>query len=166
MTYFPQTIYVDLTDLTTVHADNYKLCCPATLPEGFNLFNCHAPSDEVSSCGDLLQSGVYRVFVAVSAFLILVGNLTSFVCRVIIKGGENKSSFEIIVSSLSVSDFLIGIYSGVTAGTWVRTCGMTSHGETVLCAKLLDSSPCCPQRCGPSFSASLHWIVSWSPVFP
>ena len=115
MTYFPQTIFVDLTDLTTVHADNYKLCCPATLPEGFNLFNCHAPSDEVSSCGDLLQSGVYRVFIAVSASLILVGNLTSFVYRVIIKGGENRSSFGIIVSSLSVSDFLMGIYSGVIA---------------------------------------------------
>ena len=115
MTHFPRTIFVDLNDLTTVHADNYKLCCPATLPDGFNLLNCHAPSDEVSSCGDLLHSGVYRVFVAVSASLILLGNLTSFVYRVFIKRAENRSSFGIIVSNLCISDFLMGLYSSVIA---------------------------------------------------
>ena len=115
MTHFPRTIFFNLTALTTVHADNYKLCCPATLPAGFNLLNCHAPSDEVSSCGDLLQSGAYRVFIAVSASLTLAGNLVSFVYRVFIKRADNRSSFGVIVSSLCVSDFLMGLYSSMIA---------------------------------------------------
>ena len=45
---FPRHVFSRLLQLEVVYSDNYKLCCSATLPQGFNLKNCHAPSDEVS----------------------------------------------------------------------------------------------------------------------
>jgi Leucine-rich repeat (LRR) protein len=36
MTQFPHDVFQGLDELQAVHADNYKLCCPATLPAGYN----------------------------------------------------------------------------------------------------------------------------------
>ncbi|XP_025113531.1 low-density lipoprotein receptor-related protein 2-like [Pomacea canaliculata] len=36
LTHFPKAIFQALDRLESVFADNYKLCCPATLPKGFN----------------------------------------------------------------------------------------------------------------------------------
>nr|KAG5697927.1 hypothetical protein BaRGS_026865 [Batillaria attramentaria] len=48
-------VFNGLDQLDEVYADNYKLCCPATLPAGFNLPQCRAPTDEISSCDALLR---------------------------------------------------------------------------------------------------------------
>ena len=39
---FPNSLLRDLTQLQLVNADNFKLCCQAMLPEGFDARNCHA----------------------------------------------------------------------------------------------------------------------------
>ena len=64
MTHFPRDVFQGLDDLQAVYADNYKLCCDATLPSRFNAQNCHAPSNELSSCEALLRSVTYRVFLS------------------------------------------------------------------------------------------------------
>nr|KAG5685763.1 hypothetical protein BaRGS_004409 [Batillaria attramentaria] len=65
----------------TVHADNYKLCCPAILPAGFNINNCLVPSDVISSCDNLLRSNTHRALLSLYAVLILLGNTASLVVR-------------------------------------------------------------------------------------
>ena len=76
---FPSDLLRSLVSLKVVHADNYKLCCEAMLPENFNLNNCHAEQDLLASCKDLLKSNVYRVFLWLFASLSVVGNVGSCV---------------------------------------------------------------------------------------
>ena len=110
---FPRHIFQGLRRLTELWADNYKLCCPATLPSGFYLMNCHAPSDEVSSCDALLRSNFYRVFLSLFAALALLGNLGSFVYRVFVNTVASNLGFGAFVTHLCVSDFLMGVYLAV-----------------------------------------------------
>ena len=112
-TVFPRDIFSGLLQLKQVYADNYKLCCPVTLPVDFNLHDCHSPVDEISSCDALLRSDVYRVVLAVLATLTLLGNSVSFVYRAFIEQGGRLSGYAIFVLNLCVSDFLMGVYLGV-----------------------------------------------------
>jgi len=109
VTQFPRDVFEGLQDLQAVFADNYKLCCPATLPDAFNLNHCLAPSDEISSCDALLRSDVYRVMLAVFAALALLGNVCSLLYRVVSKVASN-SGFAVFVTHLCVSDLLMGVY--------------------------------------------------------
>ena len=110
---FPKDIFAGLSDLTEVWADNYKLCCPSTLPSDFYLMNCHSPFDEVSSCDALLRSNFYRVFLSIFAVLALLGNLGSFVYRVFVNKVASNLGFGAFVTHLCVSDFLMGLYLAV-----------------------------------------------------
>nr|KAG5710562.1 hypothetical protein BaRGS_013208 [Batillaria attramentaria] len=47
MNIFPDHVFHGMDRLETVYADNYKLCCPAVLPEGVNINKCQAPADDV-----------------------------------------------------------------------------------------------------------------------
>ena len=114
LTHFSRDIFQGLDDLQAVYAENYKLCCPATLPSSFNAQNCHAPSDEVSSCEALLRFVTYRVFLSVFAALSLLGNASSFVYRVFMQRKQRRLSFDVFVVHLCVADFLVGVYLAVT----------------------------------------------------
>ena len=110
LTQIPSDLLLGLGELQSVSADNYKLCCPAMLPAGFSVIHCQAPYDEISSCDDLLRSGVYRALLAIVAAVILLGNLSTFVSRVFIFHGGKHLGFLVFVLNLSVSDFLMGVY--------------------------------------------------------
>ena len=120
VTFFPPDIFSGLKNLRTVYAGNYKLCCSATLPDGFNRLNCRAPADEISSCQNLLQTDLFRVFTAIFSVVALLGNSGSFVYRVFVQkagGGVGYSSF---VTHLSVSDSLMGAYLAIIGvADWV-----------------------------------------------
>ena len=110
MAVIPATIFEGLSALEELYADNYKLCCPSILPSDFDVSNCHAPHDEVSSCEALLRSGLYRVFLALLAALTLCGNAGSFLYRVLMDKTAQKHAFGVLVAHLCVSDFLMGVY--------------------------------------------------------
>ena len=107
---FPRNVLKDLEELRLVYADNYKLCCSAMLPAGFRLSDCHAPSDEISSCDTLLRSDFFRLFLYVFAAMALVGNAGSFVYRVLINRTKCNQGFGVFVTHLCVSDFFMGVY--------------------------------------------------------
>ena len=113
VTLIPGNLFNYLEELHTVLTDNYKLCCPAILPLGFNLNQCRAPTNEISSCDDLLRSGVYRVALSAIVVVALMGNVATFVSRTFIFASNSKSGFAIFVSSLSMSDFLMGVYLAI-----------------------------------------------------
>ena len=113
LTLFDKDIFTDLDDLRFVNVDNYKLCCSKLLPPGFNLANCLSPTDELSSCEALLQSDIYRVALSLLACIVLLGNTSSLVYRTILVPTNSKSSFGLFVTSLCVSDFLMGIYLAI-----------------------------------------------------
>ena len=113
LTRIPRTMFQGLEQLQSVYGDNYKMCCKDILPAGFNLGQCFAPSDEISSCGDLLHSDVYRVILSLIAALSVVGNLASFVLRVLQMQNAKSSGFAILVSHLCVADLSMGVYLAI-----------------------------------------------------
>ena len=110
LTIFPRGVFDGLDDLQAVFADNYKLCCPATLPLRFNPANCKAPSDEISSCQSLLRSDLYRIFLSIFAVSAFVGNLISVFVRLFVTKINQKMGFAVFVANLCISDFLMGLY--------------------------------------------------------
>ena len=109
---FPRDLFNGLKHLEEVYSDNYKLCCSVILPKGINPRNCHAPSDEVSSCDALLRSNFYRILLALFAVSSLLGNLLSFMFRILHKR-SSTSGFCVFVTHLCVSDFLMGVYLAI-----------------------------------------------------
>ena len=109
---FSSDIFQGLEALQRVYADNYKLCCPDTLPIDFNINNCLASSDHLSSCENLLRSNVYRILLAGFGTLSLLGNFASFIYRIVTNAAGN-SGFGVFVTHLCVSDFLMGTYLGI-----------------------------------------------------
>ena len=111
---FPSDLLRGLVSLKVVHADNYKLCCEAMLPEDFDLNKCHAKQDLLASCKDLLRSNVYRVFLWLFASLSVVGNVGSFVARLYLSNkGAGLGSFLIFVTNLAMADFFMGAYLAI-----------------------------------------------------
>ena len=113
MTHIPGDLLAPLAELQLISADNYKLCCPAMLPRHFNLNRCRAPSDEISSCADLLRSRVYCVLLSVVASSALLGNSVSFIIRSVIFKAKASSGFSVFITNLSISDFLMGVFLAI-----------------------------------------------------
>ena len=113
LTHFPRPGFRALVSLQLVRADSFKVCCPGNLPASFDLNNCHAPSDELSSCDSLLRTNTYRVALSVYAALSLVGNTVSFVFRLLGDSRTRRSSFTVFVIHLCIADFFMGIYLAV-----------------------------------------------------
>ena len=111
--FMPKSVFLGLASLRQVLADNYKVCCTATLPKAFAADQCLAPGDEISSCDALLRSDLYRLSLAVFAILATVGNVLSLVLRVFVLKGKQQSGYAVFVIHLCVSDLLMGVYLAV-----------------------------------------------------
>ena len=107
---FPRDVLRGFFHLKILFADNFKLCCPSVLPSAFDLSDCHATPDDVSSCDDLLGSVTYRATVAVLATLAMVGNVVSLALRVCVHSTWRLSSGSVILTHLSVADLGMGLY--------------------------------------------------------
>jgi hypothetical protein len=106
---FPEDVFSNLTRLQRVVTDNYKLCCPDVLPNDFKERNCLAPRNELSSCQDLLRAESYRIFLWLICVCAVTGNVFCLAFRFRRKH-VSKGAFNTFVSSLCVSDFLMGVY--------------------------------------------------------
>ncbi|KAL8579971.1 hypothetical protein ACOMHN_056859 [Nucella lapillus] len=113
LTEFYEHLFKGLPHLETIYTSKYQMCCPTIVPEQFCISNCHSPSDGVSSCAALLRTDGFRAFLVIYTFLALVGNAYSFVYRVFGKGVTAKLGFDIFVTHLCVSDFLMGVYLAI-----------------------------------------------------
>ena len=99
-----------LSKLQTVYADSSKMCCTAALEGNFDMRNCIAPENVVSSCVDLLRSDLYRMALALSSVLTTGGNCVCFIFRAVSSKGKSSQAFGVFVIHLCVSDFLMGVY--------------------------------------------------------
>jgi hypothetical protein len=69
--------------------------------------------DEISSCDDLLRSGVYRAFSWLICVLSVTGNVFCLAFRSCVQKNAAKGAFNVFVSSLGVADLLMGVYMAV-----------------------------------------------------
>ena len=110
---FPADVLKPLRSLDVLTSQTYKLCCKQILPSHFELILCAAPSDEISSCEDLLRSATYRCFVWLISFLAFLGNVFCLAVHACARGATSTSSFHIFVTNLSTADLLMGVYIAI-----------------------------------------------------
>ena len=110
---FSADLFKSLALLHTLSSETYKLCCREVLPDHTELITCSSPKDEISSCEDLLQSGMYRSFLWLISSLALLGNVFGLVVRVCVHRTPSATGFHVFVTNLSISDLLMGVYVAV-----------------------------------------------------
>ncbi|XP_076464213.1 uncharacterized protein LOC143296261 [Babylonia areolata] len=135
---FPFDLFNGLGKLKTVYTENYKLCCRSILPADFDETSCHSPRDDISSCEDLLRADTYRSFLWILSFLGLLGNMGCILFRHFVAKTSMSTGFNVFVSSLSLADFLMGIYLVI-----VGTADVTYRGNYFYFEEMWTSSAVC-----------------------
>ena len=110
---FSADMFKPLSILHTVTSETYELCCRELLPTHFESISCESPTDEISSCEDLLQSDMYRGFLWLISILSLLGNAFCLLVRVCAKKTASSSGFNVFVTNLSCADLLMGVYIAI-----------------------------------------------------
>ncbi|CAG5136487.1 unnamed protein product [Candidula unifasciata] len=96
-------------NLRSLVTDNFRLCCSSIKPSSVQFVDCDAPYDEISSCEDILRTLLLRVALWLMAVLTISGNFGVIVYRIFFDRGI-KLSFRVIITCLSASDLIMGIY--------------------------------------------------------
>ena len=99
-----------LTHLQTLVTSDPVVCCIL-----YNLYtkskaDCLAPEDELSSCLDLIGSNFVRAFLWLLSLRAILGNGSVITYRLFFEKKTSTRGFHIFVTSLGVSDFLMGVY--------------------------------------------------------
>ena len=110
---FPLDLFAGLDRLTTVHSDNYRICCASVFPQSVNAHQCKSEPDAISTCEDLIGPNAYRVVLSVMAAVSLLSNVVSFGLRVVLRPGRQQSAFTVLVTHLSVADALMGLHLAI-----------------------------------------------------
>ena len=110
---FPLDLFTGLDRLTTVHSDNYRICCASVFPQSVNAHQCKSQPDAISTCEDLIGPKAYRVVLSVMAAVSLLSNVVSFGLRVVLRPGRQQSAFTVLITHLSVADALMGLHLAI-----------------------------------------------------
>lgn len=109
VTSFSIGIFLNQKNLRSIVTDNFRLCCSSIKPSSVQFSDCDAPYDEISSCEDILRTLLLRVSLWLMAVLTISGNFGVIVYRIFYDRGI-KFSFRVIITCLSASDLIMGIY--------------------------------------------------------
>ncbi|PVD34066.1 hypothetical protein C0Q70_05328 [Pomacea canaliculata] len=107
---FSSRVFRPLSKLHAVYADTYRMCCPANLPENFDLNQCVSPPDRISSCDSLLGSTVLRASVSVYTIVAVTGNTLILLHHTYIRKVDMAVCFNMLLIHLCVADLMMGMY--------------------------------------------------------
>ena len=113
LTSFHVDTFFGLSRLHVLDTDDPRMCCLFFLRYKFSQTDCTAPRDELSSCSDLLRSSFFRTFLWTLSMLAVVGNAGVLAYGVCARKEGIHSGYRVFVSSLCVSDLLMGIYLSI-----------------------------------------------------
>ncbi|XP_033110165.1 G-protein coupled receptor GRL101-like [Anneissia japonica] len=109
-----KNIFKDLTSIKRLISDEYAFCCLLNEKDDVN---CTPDADVFSSCANLMQKEVLRVFLWIFGLSALLGNMFVIAWRMrnrpSVKSPSYTQSFLII--NLAVSDALMGVYMLIIA---------------------------------------------------
>ncbi|XP_059178972.1 G-protein coupled receptor GRL101-like [Physella acuta] len=91
------------------------MCCPRISGTGIPF--CIATISGISSCEKPLDDPVKRTLLWVVAVLSVVGNVTVLVFRFVFESAVITKSYRLFVSNLGLSDFIMGMYLLIIAGS-------------------------------------------------
>ncbi|KAK3801365.1 hypothetical protein RRG08_059067 [Elysia crispata] len=107
-------IFQNIKDMREMRTSTFVRCCPTILAESNGSRippnNCHAPTDTLSSCTDLLRDTFQRSLLWTFGILAIVGNLLTVTYRVLWDRVTLMKPTGMFVTNLSISDLIIGVY--------------------------------------------------------
>ncbi|XP_055870346.1 G-protein coupled receptor GRL101-like [Biomphalaria glabrata] len=89
---------------------DYRLCCPQVLNSNISSDKCHGPVDVISSCENLVGDVFKRFIIWIVGLVTIVGNGIVLAYRLVWNRKIFRNAYEIYVTGLAFSDFLMGIY--------------------------------------------------------
>ena len=96
--------------------DHFMFCCYA---KAWNpTLSCDSPKGVFSSCDDLLKGKALRICIWILGCIAIVGNLTVIIWR--IKDKEENRVQSMLITNLSIADFLMGVYLLIIAAMDAR----------------------------------------------
>ncbi|XP_064630845.1 uncharacterized protein LOC135489423 [Lineus longissimus] len=102
--------FKDLPELKELRSNHFRFCCMAPqVPEE----NCFPKMDPFSSCTDLIRIGALRIFLWILGTIAVGGNILVLLLRILTK--EPTTANTTIITSLAVSDLLMGVYLYIIA---------------------------------------------------
>ena len=102
---FSDAVLTSVSSLKYVFTDDYRLCCKSLLPRGFNLVNCHFPSDLVASCDRLIKEKSFTI----SLWIMLVTSSVSIPLLIFIKK-TLKTHHRCFMDNIFYSTMVMGVY--------------------------------------------------------
>ncbi|XP_048583834.1 uncharacterized protein LOC5504590 isoform X1 [Nematostella vectensis] len=96
----------DLHNLKYLKLDFFILCCYAR--KSVPGVTCESPSDDFSSCEDLMKNKYIRVCVWILGLMALLGNMSVILWRILDK--ETNQIHSMLLLNLAFSDLLMGVY--------------------------------------------------------
>ena len=120
---FGPSVLTGLSLLSSLHTDNYRLCCPQVVPQSLKRGTCEAPVNEISSCEDILSTEFFRGFLWAVAALTIIGNSGVLIYRLLVEGRMSRISgsggrqhqklgYSTFITSLAASDLLMCLIGG------------------------------------------------------
>ena len=111
---FHETIFHGARGIKLLKTDRFKFCCvrPAYLP----LDSCFPGPNDLSSCGDLISNEVLRPLIWIIGLVAVVSNVSTVSFRILRQREQLKRASGILVTSLSFSDCIMGLYLLIIAG--------------------------------------------------
>lgn len=103
-------IFKNLTILSALRTDTFKLCCPQIHNSGTKVGTCHAPKDAFSSCSDLMYESVLRLILWTNGIIAIIGNCTVIVYRIFYDQTILHMAYGHFVTHLAIADFIMGMY--------------------------------------------------------
>nr|KAG5693010.1 hypothetical protein BaRGS_005634 [Batillaria attramentaria] len=104
--------FTGLGKLRVIRTDNPRVCCEF-FHRNTPIQECDAPSDELSSCDDLLKSDFFRVSLWIFSMLTVTGNAGVLIFRLCLEKEGTSLAYRTLVVNLSMSDFLMGVYLAI-----------------------------------------------------
>ena len=114
---------IGLRIVSDLHSDYFKLCCPQLRGQRIPAHTCHAPSDPLSSCSNLLENGLLRILIWVMGVASVLGNTGVIVIRLVAGRKTVRLPYAHLVTQLGMSDLLMGVYLLIVASKDVQYSG-------------------------------------------
>ncbi|XP_041379539.1 G-protein coupled receptor GRL101-like, partial [Gigantopelta aegis] len=110
ITDFGEHIFDGLAELKFLRTGIFTLCCPRVRPPSVQDDKCIAPQDDFSSCEDLMQNNVLRIFIWVLGVSALIGNTLIVIYRLCFDKSPLSKGCGYFILNLGISDFFMGVY--------------------------------------------------------
>ncbi|XP_041364627.1 G-protein coupled receptor GRL101-like [Gigantopelta aegis] len=118
---FHSNMFSGLESMEHLYSPSFKFCCKALWPgHSMDSDDCHALEDSISSCKNLMQRSILRLFLWILGICALMGNIVVVSYQHFFNKRFVGRTYSVFVTNLGISDFCMGIYMIIISAADVK----------------------------------------------